>query len=321
MPIHPPHLRAFFDQPTNTISYLVADPVTQRAVIIDPVLDFDRAIGPVDVVRWSHSRCVRRVRSLTFEWLLETHAHADHLCGAPYLKWNTGARIGIGADIKDVQRIFRPVFNADGLRHGRQRFRPPVRRRRDVSSIGELEVEVLQVPGHTPADMALRDGRCGVRGRHAVHARRRHGALRFSGWRCAPAVSFDPAAACSAEGHAPVHVPRLQGAGSRRLRLGYHGGRATREQHPSWNGRCHRGGVRDEAAGPRCDVVRADAAVALNPGEHSRGAFSEGRGNGVHDLLLAFDPRPEGGARLCPMAGHRVGFSPATPRCSASAGR
>ena len=112
MPPSPaPLIKAFFDQPTNTISYLVADPVTRRAAVIDPVLDYDHKDGSVDVRSVEAMLQAARDGGLTIEWALETHAHADHLSGAPYIKSKTGARIGIGEHIKDVQRIFRPIFN------------------------------------------------------------------------------------------------------------------------------------------------------------------------------------------------------------------
>ncbi len=114
---HPaPQIKAFFDSATNTISYLVADPVTRRAAVIDPVLDFDQRDGTVDIRSVEAILAAANRERLTIEWVLETHAHADHLSGAPYIKSRTGARIGIGEHIKDVQRIFRPVFNAEDLR-------------------------------------------------------------------------------------------------------------------------------------------------------------------------------------------------------------
>jgi glyoxylase-like metal-dependent hydrolase (beta-lactamase superfamily II) len=145
-----PVIQAFFDEPTNTISYLVGDPATGKAAVIDPVLDYDHNSGEVD------TRSVRAILESaardgwTIVWALETHAHADHLSGSPYIKAKTGARIGIGEHIKDVQRIFRPVFNATDLKADGsdfdhlfvdgERFR-----------IGELEAEVMYTPGHTPA--------------------------------------------------------------------------------------------------------------------------------------------------------------------------
>ena len=191
-----PIIRAFFDQPTNTISYLVADPVTRRAAVIDPVLDFDQRDGTVDVRSVEAILAAAKEAKLTIEWVLETHAHADHLSGAPYIKSKTGARIGIGEHIKDVQRIFRPVFNAEDLRTDGSDF-DRLFADGETFGIGELVVEVLHTPGHTPADLSLQDRRRRVRRRHAVHAGLRHCARRFSGRRRTPALSFDPAAACS----------------------------------------------------------------------------------------------------------------------------
>jgi glyoxylase-like metal-dependent hydrolase (beta-lactamase superfamily II) len=152
-----PIIRGFFDEPTNTVSYLVSDPETRRAAVIDPVHDFDMASGEVDTRSVDAILDAAAADGLTIEWVLETHAHADHLSGAPPIKQRTGARIGIGEHIKEVQRIFRPVFDAtdlapeggdfDRLFADGERFR-----------IGDLEVEVLYTPGHTPACVSYRVG-------------------------------------------------------------------------------------------------------------------------------------------------------------------
>ena len=150
-----PIIRAFFDEPTNTVSYLVADPATKQAAIIDPVLDYDHNAGEVDTRSVEAILAAAEEGGYRIVWTLETHAHADHLSGSPYIKAKTGARIGIGEHIKEVQRIFRPVFNAtdlktdgsdfDHLFADGERFR-----------IGELEAEVLYTPGHTPADVTYK---------------------------------------------------------------------------------------------------------------------------------------------------------------------
>ncbi len=150
-----PVIRGFFDEPTNTISYLVADPMTGKAAIIDPVFDYDHTVGAVD------ARSVRAMLQAAtdagyqVEWVLETHAHADHLSGAPYIKAHTGAKIGIGEHIRDVQRIFRPIFNAADLKADGSDF-DHLFTDGERFAIGALEVEVLYVPGHTPADVAYR---------------------------------------------------------------------------------------------------------------------------------------------------------------------
>jgi glyoxylase-like metal-dependent hydrolase (beta-lactamase superfamily II) len=152
-----PQIRAFFDQATNTISYLVSDPVTRRAAVIDPVLDFDQRDGTVDVRSVEAILAAANEDGLAIEWVLETHAHADHLSGAPYIKSKTGARIGIGEHIKDVQRIFRPVFNAEDLRTDGSDF-DWLFADGETFSIGDLVVEVLHTPGHTPADISYKIG-------------------------------------------------------------------------------------------------------------------------------------------------------------------
>jgi glyoxylase-like metal-dependent hydrolase (beta-lactamase superfamily II) len=158
MTTHPaPLIKAFFDEATNTISYLVADPVTRRAAVIDPVLDFDQRDGTVDIRSVEAILTAAKQEQLTIEWVLETHAHADHLSGAPYIKSRTGARIAIGEHIKDVQRIFRPVFNAEDLRTDGSDF-DRLFADGERLAIGELVVEVLHTPGHTPADLSYKIG-------------------------------------------------------------------------------------------------------------------------------------------------------------------
>ena len=158
MTTHPaPLIKAFFDEATNTISYLVADPVTRRAAVIDPVLDFDQRDGTVDIRSVEAILAAAKQQQLTIEWVLETHAHADHLSGAPYIKARTGARIGIGEHIKDVQRIFRPVFNAEDLRTDGSDF-DRLFADGETLGLGELVVEILHTPGHTPADLSYRIG-------------------------------------------------------------------------------------------------------------------------------------------------------------------
>ncbi len=150
-----PLIRAFFDEPTNTVSYIVADPATKQAAVIDPVLDYDPNSGEVDI------RSVRAIlrtaqeQGLAIVWTLETHAHADHLSGSPYIKAKTGAKIGIGEHIKDVQRIFRPVFDAGDLKTDGSDF-DHLFRDGERFKIGQLDAEVIYTPGHTPADITYK---------------------------------------------------------------------------------------------------------------------------------------------------------------------
>jgi len=146
-------IEAFFDEPTNTISYLVADPVSGEAAVIDPVLDFDLASGNADVRSADRIVATAAERGWRIAMVLETHAHADHLSAAPYIKSKTGAAIGIGEHIRDVQKIFRPVFALDDLKTDGSDF-DRLFADGERFKIGTLDVEVMHVPGHTPADVA-----------------------------------------------------------------------------------------------------------------------------------------------------------------------
>jgi len=150
-----PAIRAFFDEPTNTISYLVHDPATRRAAVIDPVLDYDHRTGKASTTSADAILAAASADGLVIEWVLETHAHADHLSGAPYIKLKTGAKVGIGEHIRSVQKIFRPVFNATDLKGDGSEF-DRLFKDGENFAIGDLDVEVLHVPGHTPADVAYK---------------------------------------------------------------------------------------------------------------------------------------------------------------------
>src|SRR5579871_2017831 len=110
-----PIVRSFFDEPTNTVSYLVFDPATKRAAVVDPVLDYEAATGHASTASADRLLAAVAEEGLAVDWVLETHAHADHLSGAPYIKLKTGAAVGIGEHIRDVQKIFRPIFNASDI--------------------------------------------------------------------------------------------------------------------------------------------------------------------------------------------------------------
>jgi glyoxylase-like metal-dependent hydrolase (beta-lactamase superfamily II) len=153
-PSQRPTIAGFFDEATHTVSYVVHDPVTARAAVIDSVLDYDAASGRTGFE--SADRIVDYVaeKQLTVDWVIETHAHADHLSAAPYLQGKLGGKLAIGRDIIQVQEVFGKIFNAgtDFERDGSQfdvLFDDG-----DAFRIGELEAVALHVPGHTPADMA-----------------------------------------------------------------------------------------------------------------------------------------------------------------------
>ncbi len=107
-----PVISSWFDQPTNTVTYLVADPETKRAAVIDPVLDYDHKSGDASVAPVEAVLRKAAEEGYAIDWVLETHVHADHLSGAPYIKLKTGAKVVIGEHIRQVQQIFRPIFNA-----------------------------------------------------------------------------------------------------------------------------------------------------------------------------------------------------------------
>ena len=150
-----PEISAFFDEPTNTVSYLVADPATKRAAVIDPVLDYDHRSGKAATKSADAIIKAAEEQGFGIDWVLETHAHADHLSGAPYIKIKTGAKVGIGEHIRDVQKIFRPVFNATDLKGDGSEF-DHLFKEGETFKLGDLDVEVMHVPGHTPADVAYK---------------------------------------------------------------------------------------------------------------------------------------------------------------------
>ncbi|MEK4032857.1 MBL fold metallo-hydrolase [Methylocystis sp. IM3] len=152
-----PDIRGFFDEPTFTVTYLVSDPATKRAAVIDPVLDFDSGGGVADSRSIDVVLDVARAEGLTIDWALETHAHADHLSGAQIVKARTGAKIGIGEHITKVQDIFRSKFLADDIAPDGADFDRLFADGAHVP-LGELDIEVLYTPGHTPACVSYRIG-------------------------------------------------------------------------------------------------------------------------------------------------------------------
>ena len=148
-----PKVKAFFDNDSNTISYVVTDPATKKAAIIDSVLDFDYASGTIS---YDHADMIIEyvtTQKLDVEWLIETHVHADHLSAAPYIQQKLGSKLGISERISEVQKVFGKVFNAgteferDGSQFD-QLFADG-----DRYKIGELDGVAIATPGHTPACM------------------------------------------------------------------------------------------------------------------------------------------------------------------------
>ena len=148
-----PEVISFFDEPTNTATYILKDPASRAAAIIDSVLDYDAAAGRTDTKAADALIEYVRQHDLKVEWLLETHVHADHLSAAPYLKEKLGGKIAIGANITVVQDVFGKVFNAgtEFERDGSQ-F-DALFRDGDRIHIGGMEGYAMHTPGHTPACM------------------------------------------------------------------------------------------------------------------------------------------------------------------------
>ena len=152
-----PAIRAFFDEPTNTVSYLVWNEATKKGAVVDPVLDYDHRSGKANVKSADAILAAAKASGIAIVWVLETHAHADHLSGAPYIKLKTGAKVGIGEHIREVQRIFRPVFNATDVSGDGSEF-DHLFKDGERFSIGSLEGEAIYTPGHTPACVSYRIG-------------------------------------------------------------------------------------------------------------------------------------------------------------------
>lgn len=147
-------VQSFFDPTTWTVSYVVSDNATGSAAVIDPVLDFDMKSGSTGTASADKVLAYLREKQLKVEWILETHAHADHLSAARYLQEQAGGRIAIGEHIRDVQAVFKKLYNLE------RNFLPDGSQfdhlftDGEVFRIGGVEVTALLVPGHTPADMA-----------------------------------------------------------------------------------------------------------------------------------------------------------------------
>lgn len=146
-----PDVKAFFDETTNTASYVVRDPGTDRCAVIDAVLDFDPNSGRTSTTSADAIIAYARAGGLTIDWILETHVHADHLTAAPYLREQLGGRTAIGEHVTDVQATFKTIFNAEpAFRADGNQF-DHLFADGDLFRIGELGGKIMHTPGHTPA--------------------------------------------------------------------------------------------------------------------------------------------------------------------------
>ena len=147
-------IQAFFDPATWTVSYVVHDNASRQAAIIDPVLDFDMRSGRTSTHSADRLLAYVREQGLTVQWILETHAHADHLSSARYIQQQTGGRIAIGENIRAVQAVFKKLYNLErGFLPDGSQF-DHLFKDGEIFMLGEVPVQALLVPGHTPADMA-----------------------------------------------------------------------------------------------------------------------------------------------------------------------
>ncbi len=149
-----PEIKAYFDAPTNTVSYLVTDPATKKCAVVDSVLNFDYPSGTISYAQADEIIGDITDQGLTLDWLIETHVHADHLSAAPYIQEKLGGKIMISKEITVVQNIFGKVFNA-GTEFERDGSQFDVLLSDgDTYQVGSIDAKVLHTPGHTPACMA-----------------------------------------------------------------------------------------------------------------------------------------------------------------------
>tara|TARA_R110002049_G_scaffold94988_5_gene233447 strand:+ start:11899 stop:12762 length:864 start_codon:yes stop_codon:yes gene_type:complete len=145
-----PQVQGFFDPATFTVSYVVSDPATSAAAIIDPVLEFDPASGRTSFAAADRLIDYVNAQGLAVEWILETHVHADHLTAAPYIREKTGSPVAIGEHVVDVQKTFARIFNLPDVAVDGSQFDQLLPADKTFS-IGKLDARVMYTPGHTPA--------------------------------------------------------------------------------------------------------------------------------------------------------------------------
>lgn len=153
-----PQVQAFFDPDTWTVSYVVFDAPGGHCALVDSVLDYDPKSGRTRTTSADQLIAFVRAQHLTVDWILETHAHADHLSAAPYLRQHLGGKVTIGSQITQVQNVFKGIFHLEPEFATDGRQFDHLLQDGETFAIGQLQAQALSVPGHTPACMAYQVG-------------------------------------------------------------------------------------------------------------------------------------------------------------------
>lgn len=149
-----PNVQEFFDEATNTYSYVVWDPANNTAAVIDSLLDFDQASGRTKTTSADRLIAFVKEKSLSVDWIIDTHVHADHLTAAPYIKSQLGGRTGIGEHISTVQKVFAKIFNEDQRFHTDGSQFDYLFKDGETYKVGSIKAKAIHTPGHTPACMS-----------------------------------------------------------------------------------------------------------------------------------------------------------------------
>ncbi|MEQ9317076.1 MAG: MBL fold metallo-hydrolase [Henriciella sp.] len=149
-----PNVQEFFDEATNTYSYVVWDPSNKVAAVVDSLLDFDQASGRTKTTSVDKLIAFVKENGLTVDWIIDTHVHADHLTAAPYVKSKLGGRTGIGEHISTVQKVFAKIFNEDQRFHTDGSQFDHLFKDGETYKVGTIEAKAIHTPGHTPACMS-----------------------------------------------------------------------------------------------------------------------------------------------------------------------
>ena len=274
--------------------------------MIDPVLDFDQRSGEATVAFGRrHPRRGGGARAQAIGRVLETHAHADHLSGAPYIKLKTGAKVCIGEHIRDVQRIFRPVFNATDVSGDGSEF-DRLFKDGEHFELGGLDAQVIYTPGHTPACVSYQIGDAVFVGDTMFMPDYGTARADFPGGDARTLYrSIKRMLALPPETRLFM-CHDYKAPGRDQLRLGDHGGRGAGAQCACTRGR-QRGRIRRDARGARRQALGAVAAVALDPGQYARRQVPAGRGQW---RALSEGAGEAGGVSRMPRARSKDGSKP-----------